>query len=77
MEKPLKKSQKIGFFGLISWDFQDYIKNFIICDTLPCTASLVQISKESDSIWGSCDQKTNQKQPKIQLSAATKIFKNG
>ena len=77
MEKPLKKSQKIGFFGLISWDFQDYIKNFIICGTLPCTASLVQTSKESDSIWGSYDQKTNHKQPKIQLSAATKIFKNG
>ena len=31
--------------------------------------------KESDRIWESYSQNTTQKQPKIQLSAATKTFK--
>ena len=48
----------------------------MICDTLPYTALLAQISKESDRIWGSYGQKTTQKQPKIQLYAATKTFES-
>ena len=76
IEKPLKKSQKNCSFGLISWNFQYYIKNRIICDTLLCTALLAQISKESDRIWGSYDQKTTQRQPKIQLSPATKTLES-
>ena len=43
---------------------------------IPCISSLVQISKESDRIWGSYGQKATQNQPKIQLSAATKTFEN-
>ena len=35
---------------------------------------LVKISKEFDRIWGSNGQKHTQKQPKIVLSAAVKIF---
>ena len=70
------KKPKNRFFGLISWNFQYYIKNRITCDTLPWTVLLVQISKESDRIWGSYGQKTTQKQPKIQLSAATKTFES-
>ena len=36
-----------GFFGLISWNFQDFIKNH----NMPCTSLLVQISKEFDRIY--------------------------
>ena len=36
-----KRAQKC-VFGLISWNFQNCIKNYNICDTLPCTASLVK-----------------------------------
>ena len=36
-----------GFFGLISWNFQDFIKN----RNMPCTSLLVQISKEFDRIY--------------------------
>ena len=64
------------FFGLISWNFQDYIKNRNICDALYCTALLFQISKESDRIWGSYGQKTTQKQPAMVVFAATKTFEN-
>ena len=61
-------------FSSISWNFQDYIKNGVICNTLPCTVSLVKISKESDRIWGSYDQKTTRKQPKIHFSGPMKTF---
>ena len=71
-----EKKSKNRFLGFISWDFQDYIKNSVICDTLPCTASLVQILKNSDNIWGSYTQKTTQKQPKIHFSGPTKTFEN-
>ena len=47
-----------SFFGLISWNFQGYIKKRNTFDALYCTALLVQISKESDRIWGSYGQKT-------------------
>ena len=46
----------------------------MICDTLPCTALLVQVSKESDCIWGSYVEKTTQKQPAMVVFAATKLF---
>ena len=74
--KSSEKKPKKQFFGLISWNFQDYIKKCMICDILPCTALLVQISKESESIWGSYGQKSSQKQPKIQLCGPTKTFEN-
>ena len=45
-------------------------------DTLPCTASLVQIWKESDKIEGSYTQKTTQKQPKIHFSGPRTTFEN-
>ena len=63
-------------FGLISWNLQNYTKHPNICDALPCTALLVQISKESDHISGSYGQKTTQKQPAVVVFAATKTFEN-
>ena len=48
----LWKKTKESFFGLIIWNFQDSIKNRIICHTLLCTASLVKILYKSDLIWG-------------------------
>ena len=74
--KNLWKKPKNCFFGLISWNFQDYIKNHIICKSLLCTASLVKILYTSDIIWGSYTQKTTQKQPKILFSGPTKTFEN-
>ena len=63
-------------FGLISWNFQDYIKNFNICDALPCTASLVKILYKLELIRG-CDLwKTTQKQPANVVFAATKTFED-
>ena len=72
-----KTSQKpkIRFFGLISWTFHSYITNHVICDILPWSASVVQISKESNSIWGSYTQKTTHKQPKIHFSVLWKHLK--
>ena len=49
-QKTSKKTPKIRFFGSISWNFQDYIKNRNICDTLPCTASLEKVLYKSDLI---------------------------
>ena len=43
-------------------------------DALCCTASLVKISNEFDHISVGYIQKTNQKQPKIVLSAVMKTF---
>ena len=74
--KTSEKKPKIQIFGLISWNFQDSIKNRNIYHALPCTASLVKIFYKSDMTWG-CDlQKTTQKQPKILLFAATRNLEN-
>ena len=43
-------------------------------DALCCTASLVKISNEFDHISVGYIQKTDQKQPKIVLSAVMKTF---
>ena len=67
-QKSSEKKPKNWFFSLISWKFQGYI----VSDTLSCTASLVEISKESDSILGSYNQKTTHKQPKIHFSGPMK-----
>ena len=67
---------KNWFLDLISWNFQDDIKNRNICDALDCIVLLFQISKESDRICGSYGHKTTQKQPKIQLSVAKKLFES-
>ena len=69
--KNLWKNAKIG---LISSNFQDYIQNSITYDTLCCTGSLVQISKESDGILGNYTKKTTLKQPKIHSSGPMKTF---
>ena len=45
--KNLLKRAKNGIFGLISWNFQDFIKN----RNMPCTSLLVQISEEFDRIY--------------------------
>ena len=65
---------KNWFFGLISNNFQDYIQNSITYDTLCCTGSLGQISKESDGILGNYTKKTTLKQPKIHSSGPMKTF---
>ena len=70
-QKTSEKEPGNQFFGLISWNFQDYIKNRNECDAL-----LFQISKESNGIWGSYGQKTTQKQPGIIVFAATKTVEN-
>ena len=67
---------KNWFLDLISRNFQDDFKNRNICDVLDCIALLFQISKESDRIWSSYGHKITQKQPKIQLSAAKKLFES-
>ena len=56
-QKTSQEKPNNWFFSLISWNFEDYIKNCIICDTLLCTASLVKILYQSDFIWGSYTQK--------------------
>ena len=45
--KTSKNEPENGFFGLISWNFQDFIEN----RNMPCTSLLVQISKEFDRIY--------------------------
>ena len=75
-QKTSEEEPENQFFGLISWNFQNYIKNRNACDALYCTRLLFQISKESDSIWGSYDQKTTQKQSAMVVFAATKTFEN-
>ena len=75
-EKTSEKKPKNQFFVFFLRNFHDYIEIAITYDTLPCTSSLVQISKESDSIWGSYTQKTTHKQPKIYFSGPTKTFGN-
>ena len=45
-----EKEPENQFFGLISCNFQDYMKNHNICDLLYCTAWLFQILKKSDRI---------------------------
>ena len=64
------------FFGPISSNFHEYIKNHNICDTLPRTASLVKILYKSDVTWGFNLGKTTQKQPNVLLFATTKNFEN-
>ena len=63
-------------FVLISWNFQQYIKNRNICDVKHCPALLLQIPKESECIWVSYGQKTTQKCPKMLFLAGCKTFKN-
>ena len=74
--KTSEKEPENQFFAFISWNFQDYIKNRKLRDALYCTALLLQISKESDHIWGSYGQKTTHKQPAMVVFAATKTFEN-
>ena len=57
IKKPLKTRQKVSFFCLISWNFEEYIKKRNICDVLPYTTLLVQIAREFDRIWESYGQK--------------------
>ena len=71
-----KEMRKNRFFGLISWNFQDYIKKSMICNKLPCTASLMKIVYKLDLISGSKLRKTTKKQPKVLLFAATRNFEN-
>ena len=70
-QKTSEKEPGNQLFGLISWSFQDYIKNPNECDVL-----LFQISKESDCIWGSYGQKITQKQPGMVVFAARKTVEN-
>ena len=70
-EKASEKEPGNQFFGLISWSFQDYVKNRYEFDLL-----LFQLLKESDRIWGSYGQKTTQKQPGMVVFAATKTVEN-
>ena len=75
IEKTLKKPPKIGFLGLISWNLQKYIKHRNICDTLPCTASLVKILYKLDLIRGCYPSKTTQKEPAMVVFAAKQNLK--
>ena len=67
-------NQKFSFFGSISTISWQYNKNRDISDSLLRIVWLVKISKEFDRIWGKYGQKPTQKQPKIDLSAATNTF---
>ena len=75
-QKTSEKKLKKRFFSFFSSIFQNYIKKIITYDALQWIASLVQISNQSDNIWGSYTQKTTLKQPKIHFSGLTKTFEN-
>ena len=72
--KTSEKSPKNWFFGLIFWNFQHYIKNRNICDTLPCTELLVRFLYKLDLIWACNLPKTTQEPPKMLLFAGTRNF---
>ena len=50
------------------------MKNYHICDSLPCIALLAKISKDFDCVWGSYGQKKHPEAAKIVLSAAMETF---
>ena len=66
----------MGFFCIISDNFQDSIENSIKYDTLLCTTLLFHILEQSNTIWWNYTQNTTQKQPKIHFSGTKKTFAN-
>ena len=72
-KKTLKVSQ---LFDPVSTISQYFNKNRSISDPSCCMLSLVNFSNKIDNILESSGQKTTQKQPKMTVSARTKIFEN-